>query len=206
MGDVWMLDGGLEPITFDDFAEDRSPLELTQRVISTFSAEGDWVLDPFAGFGTTLSVAQALGRHAVGFEQNPKRALFAGEGLVPPNRIVNAPIQSMLDDGGYDRFDLLFTSPPYPMVNLKDDPWGPSYFGDMAQIFFGLRGFMKPGSAVVVEVSNVKTEEGFRPLIAEFGACLRAGLRQTNEIVRINTGPTPAGPGTHYSCLLVFEV
>lgn len=44
------------------------PDELPEWFIKLFTAEGDWVLDPFLGSGTTSRVAQRLGRNSVGIE------------------------------------------------------------------------------------------------------------------------------------------
>ena len=44
------------------------PEELPYRLIRMFSFPGETVLDPFAGSGTTLKVANELGRNAVGYE------------------------------------------------------------------------------------------------------------------------------------------
>ena len=44
------------------------PEEIPDRCIRMFTFEGDTVLDPFAGSGTTLKVAKRLGRHYVGYE------------------------------------------------------------------------------------------------------------------------------------------
>jgi site-specific DNA-methyltransferase (adenine-specific) len=44
------------------------PEEIAYRLIRLFSYTGDLVLDPFAGIGTTLKVAQATGRNWVGYE------------------------------------------------------------------------------------------------------------------------------------------
>ena len=46
------------------------PEELPKRLIRMFTFPGDTVLDPFAGSGTTLRVALALGRNAIGYEVN----------------------------------------------------------------------------------------------------------------------------------------
>ena len=44
------------------------PEALPEWFIKLFTAPGDCVLDPFAGSGTTIAVAQRLGRNAVGIE------------------------------------------------------------------------------------------------------------------------------------------
>jgi site-specific DNA-methyltransferase (adenine-specific) len=44
------------------------PEEIAYRLIRLYSYTGDLVLDPFAGIGTTLKVAQATGRLWVGYE------------------------------------------------------------------------------------------------------------------------------------------
>ncbi|MGA7924073.1 MAG: site-specific DNA-methyltransferase [Thermoplasmata archaeon] len=47
------------------------PPEIPRRLVRMFSRAGDTVLDPFAGTGTTLWVASALGRNAIGVELEP---------------------------------------------------------------------------------------------------------------------------------------
>lgn len=46
----------------------QKPLALLRRIIETASSEGDVVLDPFCGCGTTVDAAQALGRRWVGID------------------------------------------------------------------------------------------------------------------------------------------
>jgi ParB/RepB/Spo0J family partition protein len=45
------------------------PDELVYRLVRMFSYEGDTVLDPFLGSGTTIKVARELGREAFGYER-----------------------------------------------------------------------------------------------------------------------------------------
>ena len=48
----------------------QMPEQLLGRIIRTCSDEGDVVMDPFGGSGTTLAVAKKLGRHFLGFEMS----------------------------------------------------------------------------------------------------------------------------------------
>lgn len=45
------------------------PFELPFRLVNMYSLQGDTVLDPFAGTGTTMAAALAAGRSSVGFER-----------------------------------------------------------------------------------------------------------------------------------------
>lgn len=49
----------------------QKPEGIIERMILASSDEGDLILDPFAGSGTTLRVAQQLNRRCIGFEINP---------------------------------------------------------------------------------------------------------------------------------------
>jgi len=44
------------------------PDELPNRLIRLFSFQGETVLDPFVGSGTTLKVSNSLGRYSIGYE------------------------------------------------------------------------------------------------------------------------------------------
>jgi len=49
----------------------QKPEGIVRRIIQASSAEGDWVLDFFAGSGTTGAVAGALGRRFLLVDENP---------------------------------------------------------------------------------------------------------------------------------------
>ena len=48
------------------------PRALPEWFIKLFTDEGDRVLDPFAGSGTTIQIAKEMQRHAVGIEILPE--------------------------------------------------------------------------------------------------------------------------------------
>lgn len=52
----------------------QMPEQLLGRIIRACSQPGESVLDPFAGSGTTLTVAKKLGRQFIGFEMSPEYA------------------------------------------------------------------------------------------------------------------------------------
>lgn len=60
----------------------QSPIALLLRIILTSTKEGDWVLDPFAGTGTTLVVAHQLQRNAVGIEIDSRMVEIAAHRIL----------------------------------------------------------------------------------------------------------------------------
>jgi site-specific DNA-methyltransferase (adenine-specific) len=50
----------------------QKPQELMQDLVAQFTDEGETILDPFAGSGTTLAAARMLGRKAIGVEMDEK--------------------------------------------------------------------------------------------------------------------------------------
>jgi modification methylase len=76
----------------------QKPEALLHRVLLASSAEGDLVLDPFLGSGTTAAVARRLGRRSIGIERDARYAavararVAAAEPLAPEDRaITRAP-------------------------------------------------------------------------------------------------------------------
>jgi DNA modification methylase len=68
--DVWELKGVRQLLPANE-ARARSaayPLELVSRIINMYSLQGDTVLDPFLGTGTTTAAAIINGRNSIGFE------------------------------------------------------------------------------------------------------------------------------------------
>jgi DNA modification methylase len=81
--DVWQIDAVVsnshERINYPT----QKPEALLERIIKASSNEGDIVLDPFVGGGTTVAVANRLGRQWIGIDQSAQAV------RVSENRINN---------------------------------------------------------------------------------------------------------------------
>ncbi len=60
------------------------PEELVALMLATYTDEGDVVLDPFLGSGTTLKVARVMNRRGIGFEVNTQYADLIHERIREP--------------------------------------------------------------------------------------------------------------------------
>jgi len=112
-------DKNLHPATF--------PISLAKKVIGLFTHEGELVLDPFVGSGTTLVASQDLNRNAVGFDLNENYIDLCNERLKSNNLFNKAQQVAIHDDALYisnyfepDSIKLIWTSPPYSnLLNRK---------------------------------------------------------------------------------------
>jgi tRNA G10 N-methylase Trm11 len=102
----------------------KYPEELVQRLVRFFTNIGDWVLDPFAGVGSTLIASKELQRRSIGIELNPDYVETARRYLEKMGTDVQSEIilgdaryaSNLLEqffDAGIPAFDYLITSPPY---------------------------------------------------------------------------------------------
>lgn len=62
----------------------QKPEGLIERMVLASSNQGDQILDPFSGSGTTLRVCQQLNRRVIGFELNPDYIAMTKARLATP--------------------------------------------------------------------------------------------------------------------------
>lgn len=62
----------------------QKPIELLERIITISTDEGDTVLDPFCGSGTTLVSAKILSREYIGIDTNPEAVELSEQRLATP--------------------------------------------------------------------------------------------------------------------------
>lgn len=142
---------------------------LAASVIGYASQPGDLVLDPFAGYGTTVTVAERMGRRAIGIELVPEHLEIARRRTSGASKLIlgDARELSRLVD---EPVDLVLTSPPY--MTGMDHPQNPLtgyatddgdygiYLGELGSIFGQVATLLRPGGRLAVNVGNVVAIDG----------------------------------------------
>ena len=73
----------------------RYPESLVEHFLEAYTQAGDSVLDPFAGYGTTLIVAERLGRVPFGVELVEEKVSYYTRGkLARPERLIQGDARS----------------------------------------------------------------------------------------------------------------
>jgi DNA modification methylase len=103
------------------------PISLARKCIELFSHQGELVVDPFMGSGTTLLAARDTNRNAVGFDIHPDYIALAQERLMQDSLFTQTKQIPVLDDArniahylNEESISCIITSPPYAnMLNRK---------------------------------------------------------------------------------------
>jgi len=102
--DLYDIKGTAQSIISSKAVRDRNasfPLEIPYRLINMYSVEGDTVLDPFLGLGTTSIACMISNRNSVGIEIDPEIVSLALDNMnisiVSANRYIETRIRNHLD-------------------------------------------------------------------------------------------------------------
>ncbi len=193
------------------FAHDdvRFAPALVEVFLKEFTQPGDLVFDPFAGFGTTLLVAEAMGRRALGLEYDRERVHYIQSRLRDPAGILHGDARR-LRDYALPPLDFSLTSPPYMAANDSEDPLAAytvpgegyrAYLQGLHDIYAALAGRLKPGARAVVEVANLKTGGSVTPLAWDVARAIAPALKFEGEVV---VGWDRYGFGYDHSYCLIF--
>ncbi|MBM3462516.1 MAG: hypothetical protein FJX76_10485 [Armatimonadetes bacterium] len=95
----------------------KYPEGMAEEFIRFFTRQDEWVLDPFAGVGSTLIACAASGRRGLGIEISPEFAALAREAVEAREQLlVNGDARDasrIVSEHGPGRVQLILTSPPY---------------------------------------------------------------------------------------------
>lgn len=134
---------------------------IPRNILLRYSEEGDWVLDQFAGGGTTLVEAKLLNRNIIGVDVNElalarcqEKINFQHEGATGIVQIHKGDARHLdfLEDGS---IDLICTHPPYADII----PYSDNIAEDLSRC--NVADFLHEMKAVAAECRRVLKEDKF---------------------------------------------
>lgn len=145
------------------FKEDgRFDQRLLKYIINNFTNDKSLIIDPFAGYGTTISVAEKLKRNAWGFEINKDKYLYALSEINNKERLINDNVKNI---SNYFKsfFDICITSPTYSWKNMGCNPFNldninegyKEYLNDYKNYFKQVVKAIKPGGLIIIDTANI---------------------------------------------------
>lgn len=184
---------------------------LVRKVLENYSETGDVVLDPFAGYGTTLVVSEELGRSHVGIELLADRAAVIRERLGSRGRVIEGDARR-LDEFALGTIDVCLTSPPY--MNEVDHPQNPlsgyrtmdgqyeMYLDELLDVFLAVKRHLRPDGHLVINAANIRSGNTITPLAWDIARMLRKHLAFRCETYLLWDDPLPFISGDY---CLVFQ-
>lgn len=173
-----------------------TPSWVIWQLLQRYTREGDLIIDPFAGSGTTVDVALANARRSLGYDLNPESQRT---GLIFRADARDLPLEDEVAD-------FVFMDPPYSThVEYSDDPRcigrldagapsdrgdiGAEYYDAMDKVFEEAHRVLKPGRYLAVYVSDSYKKRSpnspaadFMPIGFELFALLRKRFKPVDII------------------------
>ncbi|MDR1023704.1 MAG: site-specific DNA-methyltransferase [Prevotellaceae bacterium] len=151
LGDVWTDIQNVQGTSKERIGyPTQKPEKLLERIISMSSNEGDIVLDPFVGGGTTVAVADKLNRQWIGIDQSVQAVKVTELRLDRQHGLFSAPFTVQLHKYDYDslRYSNAF----------EFESWIVQQFGGVSNAKqrndFGLDGKMQDNTPIQVKRSD----------------------------------------------------
>jgi DNA modification methylase len=193
------------------FAHDdvRYSPELVRTFLAEYTQVGDQVFDPFAGFGTTLRVAEEMERRASGIEYDLERCIYIRSHLRHPEALLHGDARR-LATYHLPCIDFTITSPPYMHRDDQEDPLTAyqeagrgydAYLTDIQEIYRQIGLLMTDTAVAVVEVANLKKLGTVTPLAWDIAHTISQVLHFDGEVV-IEWEPTYSYGYDQSYCLL----
>jgi len=151
-------------LSIEEVDDIHIPLSVAEAVIAATSRPGSRVLDPFAGYGTTLLACENLGRKAVGVELLPEHVRICRK-RAPRSEVIEGDARGVgkLVAGP---IDLCFTAPPF--LTKNDHPTDPltgyeleggdyeDYLTALVGIAAQVCDLLVPGGYLVMNAANIR--------------------------------------------------
>ena len=164
--------------------------QLVRKIIEEYTKEGEIVLDPFLGIGSTLVAAKRTNRIGYGIELNKKYYEISRERLPEFRNNIFHGDAKLLDQFDIPKIDFSISSPPYwDILNRSTDKFAktrsnknldvnysnnPNDLGNienydefikqLSEIYFNIHHYLKNGKYLVVIIKNVKKQGVMYPI------------------------------------------
>jgi hypothetical protein len=179
--------------------------EIPRQMMLRYTKAGEWVLDPFAGSGTTLIECRRLGRHGLGIELNPEVASRAQKRLAQepnPHRVVTdievgdsrqADFETLLAAQGISHVQLLMMHPPYHDIirfsesedDLSNAPSTEAFMTMFSEVVRRAYPFLASGRYLAVVIGDKYENRTWIPLgFRVMNAVLEQGYRLKSIVVK----------------------
>ena len=198
--------------------------QIPRNVILNYTNEGDFVLDPMIGSGTTLIEARLLNRNAVGYDVNQNAVNITSERIrfeIKGNakqivKLGNAQKLSEKDSS----VDLVIAHPPYANIVKYSDGKNPDDLSSISSLPKFLDALeiavremyrvLKPGKYCAILIGDTRKGQHFIPLshfVLE--RCLRSGFALKEEVIKTQHNTTHAprwsASAKHYKFYLIMH-
>lgn len=176
----------------DEFNGDdvRYHPDLVRYFIGRYTKPGDFVFDPFAGYGTTLVVAEQMGRDVGGVELMSDRADYIEKQLKNTEYLLNGDILRINLDK-LPKINFCMTSPPY--MGKEDKADGLTgyqfagkykiYLEKLQQVYRKLQSNLQNNATIILEVSNLKQQNSVTTLAWDIGKLIGEIYKFEGEVI-----------------------
>jgi DNA modification methylase len=175
--------------------------QIARNIIEMYTQQGDSILDPMVGAGTTLIEAKLLARNALGMDINPEAVELTKVGLRfkhhPPSRqkvkVGDARVLSFLKDNS---FDLVLTHPPYMNIirysngeipaDLSNISSLPKFSDEIEKIAKQFYRVLKPDKFCAILIGDTRKGKHFVPLAFNvMQRFLKVGFVLKEDIIKV---------------------
>ena len=198
--------------------------QIPRNVILNYTNEGDFVLDPMIGSGTTLIEARLLNRNAVGYDVNQNAVNITSERIRfemkgNTKQVVKLGNAQKLPEKD-NSVDLVIAHPPYANIVKYSDGKNPDDLSSISSLPKFLDALeiavremyrvLKPGKYCAILIGDTRKGQHFIPLshfVLE--RCLRSGFALKEEVIKTQHNTTHAprwsASAKHYKFYLIMH-